>query len=86
MRKPAGSITCVSHLAHTACTDAAARDEPGAGVVNRVQAELPHPIKAAHVPHIQHECAIRFDDGHRPAWASPERTGVADGEVLKLRE
>jgi hypothetical protein len=27
-----------------------------------------------------------LEDGHRPAWASPERNVVANREVLKLRE
>src|SRR5687767_11552818 len=64
-------------------TDAAARHESGSGLVNRVQPKLPHPIKAAHVPHIQYERSIGFENGDRPAWASADRNVVTNREVLK---
>ncbi len=51
-----------------------------------LQAELPHPIKAAHVPHIQHERVAWFKDCHRPAWASSEWDAVTNRELLKLRQ
>jgi len=71
---------------HRPCTDPAARYESCSRPVELVQAKLPHPIKAAQVPHIQHERAVGFDDGHRPVWASSERNVVANREVLELGE
>jgi len=65
------------------CADAAARHESCWPPVNRVKPELPHPIEAAHVPHIQDERAAGFDDGNRPAWTATERNLVSYSEVLK---
>ena len=66
------------------CAHTAARHQSRSLLVDCKQAELPHPIKAAHVPHVQHECASGLDGCHRPARASSERNLVADGKVLKL--
>src|SRR5512135_3257266 len=65
---------------------ATARYESCSALVNRVEAKLPHPIEAGDVPHIQHERATGFNGCHRPAWASPERNFVTNGEVLILGE
>jgi hypothetical protein len=68
------------------CIYAAARHELCSILVDRIKTKLPDPIKAARIPHVQHERAIGLDYCDRPAWASPEGNLVADGEVLKLRE
>src|SRR6185503_20761144 len=67
-------------------TNAAARYESCSRLVNRVQAKLPHPIKAAQVPHIQYERTIGLDDCHGPAWASTEGDFVASLNLLKFRK
>ena len=78
MRNPAGSITYVASRAQALRAHAAARHELCSILVDRVETKLPDPIKAAQVPHVQHERAIGLDGCHRPAWASTRRDLVTD--------
>src|SRR5262245_59014497 len=84
MRKSRGFDRMREQLGPYRSTDAVSRDESCSRLVHRVQPELPHPIKAAQVA--QHERAIGFEDGHRPAWRLSERNNVANRELLKFRE
>ena len=83
---PAGSIASVNSRVRAVCAHTPLRDTRRVCLVDRVETKLPHPVKGAQIPHVQHERPVGFEDRDGPARASPKRDLVTNGEVLKLRE